>query len=149
MPTRSFIVLLSISIWLAGCGREQTVNLQEIKGQPKTFVGSETCKSCHLEHYDSWKMTLHSRMLIPLKENPQAIMGDMNPELVRADLAKIRDKLKIPLEEIYIPTPDEILYVIGTQWKQRFVLQREGVYLVAPVQFNVATRRWVNYYEDA
>jgi nitrate/TMAO reductase-like tetraheme cytochrome c subunit len=38
--------------------------------EPKKFVGSETCKSCHLEHYDSWKMTLHSRMLISTKKNP-------------------------------------------------------------------------------
>jgi predicted CXXCH cytochrome family protein len=149
MSARSCIVLLCISIWLAGCGREQTVDLQEIKQQPKTFVGSETCKSCHLEHYDSWKMTLHSRMLIPTQEKPHAFMAELNPDIIRADLEKIKDKLKIPIEQIYIPTPDEVLYAIGTQWKQRYVVQKEGVYYVAPVQYNIATRRWVNYYEDA
>jgi predicted CXXCH cytochrome family protein len=149
MSARSFIVLLCISIWLAGCGREQTVDIQEVKRQPKTFVGSETCKSCHLEHYDSWKMTLHSRMLIPTQEKPHAFMAELNPEIIRADLEKIKDKLKIPVEEIYIPTPNEVLYAIGTQWKQRYVVQKDGVYYVAPVQYNIATRRWVNYYEDA
>jgi predicted CXXCH cytochrome family protein len=150
MSSRFVAMVLCLSVWVTGCGREQqAVDIQAVKQQPKTFVGSETCRSCHLEHYDSWKMTLHSRMLIPLRENPNAIMGDLNPEVIRADLAKIKDKLKVPPEDIYIPARDEILYVIGTQWKQRFVVQRQGVYHVAPIQFNVATRRWVNYYEDA
>jgi len=149
MSGRSFIALLGLLIWLTACGREQqSVDIQAVKQQPKTFVGSETCKSCHLEHYDSWKMTLHSRMLIPAKENPHAIQGDLNPEVIRADLAKIKDKLKLPPEEVYIPKREEIQYIIGTQGKQRFVLQKEGVYYIAPVQYNVATRRWVNYHES-
>jgi hypothetical protein len=134
---------------LISCGREQPADMQTVMAQPKSYVGSEQCKSCHLEHYDSWKMTLHSRMLIDTRENPHAIQGDMNPELIRADLEKIQDKLKIPLENIYIPRPDEILYVIGTQWKQRFVVEKGGVLYVAPVQYNVATKRWVNYEEAA
>jgi hypothetical protein len=117
--------------------------------KPKQYVGSETCKTCHLEHYDSWKMTLHSRMLIDVRENPHAILADMNPELIRADLEKIKDKLKVPLEEIFIPTPEEIVYTIGTQWKQRYIVDKGGMLVIAPVQYNVATRRWVNYYEDA
>jgi hypothetical protein len=143
------VVLLATVLVLAACGRERTEDVQSIMEQPKTFVGSVNCRGCHLEHYDSWKMTLHSRMLIDVRENPLAIVADMNPDLIRADLEKIQDKLKVPVEDVYIPSRDEILYVIGTQWKQRYVVQRDGTYHVAPVQYNIETKRWVNYYEDA
>ncbi len=45
---------------LAACG-ERPLDVEALKKQPKQYVGSDTCKLCHLEHYDSWKMTLHSR----------------------------------------------------------------------------------------
>jgi hypothetical protein len=144
-----FVTALGIMVLLSACGRDQEVDIEAAMAQPKAFVGSENCKQCHLEHYDSWKMTLHSRMLINAQENPHAIVADLDPELIKADLKKIEDRLKVPLEDIYIPTPDEILYVIGTQWKQRYIVQRNGQYLVAPVQYNIQSKRWVNYYDDA
>ncbi|ADU63502.1 MAG: hypothetical protein KUA35_11675 [Pseudodesulfovibrio sp.] len=152
MTCRHIIVVgtvLIMSALLSACGREPSVDIKAVKAQPKTFIGSDTCRNCHLEHYDSWKTTLHSRMLIDVKENPHAIVADMNPELIRADLEKIKDKLKVPVEDIYIPDPAEILYVIGTQWKQRYVIKKGETFHVAPVQYNVASKRWVNYYEDA
>jgi hypothetical protein len=149
MSGRLLVVGLCASIVMLACSGERALDVRAIKQEPKTFVGSETCKTCHLEHYDSWKMTLHSRMLISTKENPHAFVAELNPEIIRADLEKIKDKLKIPPEEVYIPTTEEVHYVIGTQWKQRYLVQKDGVYYVAPVQFNLATRRWVNYYENA
>lgn len=146
---KGFALTVAAVLILLSCAGEKPVDLQAIMAKPKQYVGSETCKTCHLEHYDSWKMTLHSRMLIDVRENPHAILADMNPELIRADLEKIKDKLKVPLEEIYIPTPEEIVYTIGTQWKQRYIVDKGGMLVIAPVQYNVATRRWVNYYEDA
>jgi predicted CXXCH cytochrome family protein len=148
MSERLLVVVLSALMVLAACGRERAVDIQAIKMEPKKFVGSETCKTCHLEHYDSWKMTLHSRMLISTKKNPHAFVAELNPEIIRADLEKLKDKLKVPPEEVYIPAPDEVLYVIGTQWKQRYVVQKDDTYYIAPVQYNIATRRWVNYHED-
>jgi predicted CXXCH cytochrome family protein len=133
----------------AACSSDPEVDTRTVLSQPKTFVGSHSCKNCHLEHYDSWQMTLHSRMLISVKDNPHAIVADMNPDLIRADLKKIEGKLKTPVDEIYIPDPSEILYVIGTQWKQRYIVKKGDTYHVAPVQYNVATRRWVNYYDHA
>ena len=48
---------------LSACGEQQPINIDKILAQDKTYVGSDTCKMCHLEHYDSWKMTQHSRMI--------------------------------------------------------------------------------------
>lgn len=147
MHTRVLVLAVFVLAMTACTPSEPQVDLDEITSQPKQFVGSENCKSCHLEHWDSWKMTLHSRMLINARENPKAFVAELDPEKIRADLENIKDKLKVPVEDVYIPSKDEVHYTIGTQWKQRYVLMQDGMYVVAPVQYNIATRRWVNYHE--
>ncbi|MDO9583812.1 MAG: multiheme c-type cytochrome [Desulfomicrobium sp.] len=147
----NFLIALAFMAGAAmlACGSEKPTDVKAVMAQPKAFVGSETCRSCHLEHYDSWKMTLHSRMLIDVREDPNAFVVEWNKDTIRTDLEKIKDKLKVPLEEVYIPEKSEVIYVIGTQWKQRYVLKKGDMFVVAPVQYNVASKRWVNYYEDA
>ena len=63
-----------MSLILMACGAEQPIDVAAVTAQPKAFVGSDTCKMCHLEHYDSWKMTMHSRMLQDAKKNQDAII---------------------------------------------------------------------------
>src|SRR5210317_2196740 len=41
-----------------------------------TFVGSETCKTCHERTYLEWRTSLHSRMMRDAKLEPLAIIGD-------------------------------------------------------------------------
>lgn len=144
------LCLVAALAWLVvlGCGPgEPKVDLAQLTSKPKTYVSSETCKTCHLEHYDSWKMTLHSRMLGDARKNKDVIIAELNPEIIRADLAKIQG-LKIPPDTFYIPTPDEVLYTIGSQWKQRYIVEKNGMLVICPVQYNSDTGRWVNYNED-
>jgi formate-dependent nitrite reductase cytochrome c552 subunit len=115
--------------------------------EPKAYVGSEVCKTCHLEHYDAWQKTLHSRMLQDAVQNRDALVTEIDPVIIREDLAKLEEKLKVPSAEIYIPEPDEILYTIGSQWKQRYIIKRDGELYISPIQYNVDTGRWVNYHE--
>ena len=49
------------------------LDAKKLLSQPKTYVGSDVCKACHLEHFDAWKMTLHSRMLQDARANADAI----------------------------------------------------------------------------
>lgn len=142
------VLVLSFA-WMAmaGCSGQQAVDLNAIKAQPKTYVGSETCKQCHLEHYDSWKMTLHSRMLQDAAKDQSAIIPAIDEKHIRADLAKLSKKLKVPADKIYVPKLDEIKYTIGSQWKQRYLVEKEGKLYISPIQYNVATNRWVNYHE--
>ncbi len=132
---------------LVGCGSEQAVDVTTVTSQPKAYVGSDTCKMCHLEHFDSWKMTLHSRMLQDAKKNEDAIIVPINEKKIREDLAKLGDKLKVPADQIYVPKKDEILYTIGSQWKQRFIVKKDGTLYISPIQYNAETGRWVNYHE--
>jgi formate-dependent nitrite reductase cytochrome c552 subunit len=133
---------------LAACGSQQPVNMKAVTSKPKAFVGSETCKMCHLEHYDSWKMTLHSRMTQDVQKNLDVIIADFNEKKIREDLAKLGDKLKVPADQIYIPKIDQIKYTIGSQWKQRYIVEKGGILYISPVQYNADTDRWVNYNED-
>jgi len=149
MGTKRSILILMVMICLffAGCADEQPVNLEMVLKQPKTFVGSDTCKQCHLEHFDSWKMTLHSRMLQDAKKNKDAIIVPIDEKRIREDLAKLEDKLKVPSAEIYVPKEEEILYTIGSQWKQRYLVKKDGTLYISPIQYNADTHRWVNYHE--
>jgi hypothetical protein len=132
---------------MASCGGEQAVDLAALKSQPQTYVGSDTCKNCHLEHFDSWKMTLHSRMLQDAQKNRDAIVVEIDEKRIREDLTKIAANLKVPPDQIYVPKLDDIKYTIGSQWKQRYLVEKEGTLYIAPVQYNLDTHRWVNYHE--
>ena len=131
---------------LMACG-ERPIDVEALKSKPKGYVGSDTCKMCHLEHYDSWKMTLHSRMMQDAQKNRDAIIvPDLDEKHIRADLAK--EKLKVPVDKIYIPKVEDIKYTIGSQWKQRFLVEKEGKLYIAPIQYYLEGHRWVPYNED-
>lgn len=150
MRIKAFIALTPVfagALLMAACGTESPVDVKAIMAQPKTFVGSDTCKTCHLEHYDSWKMTLHSRMTQDAQKNRDVIITDFDEERIRDDLAKLGDKLKVPADQIYVPKTEEIRYTIGSQWKQRYIVEKDGTLYISPVQFNHETDRWVNYHE--
>ena len=67
--------------------------MKRILSQEKSYVGSDTCKMCHLEHFDSWKMTLHSRMLQDAKANEDAIIVPIDEKTIREDLSKLESSL--------------------------------------------------------
>ncbi len=142
------ILLLGLmSCILMACGAEQPIDVAAVTSQPKAYVGADTCKMCHLEHYDSWKMTMHSRMLQDARKNEDAIIIPIDEKRIREDLAKLGSKLKVPADQIYVPKKEEILYTIGSQWKQRFLIEKDGTLFIAPTQYNADTDRWVNYHE--
>lgn len=124
------------------------IDTKKLAAQPKSYVGSDQCKLCHLEHYDSWRTTLHSRTLQDVTKNRDALITEINPALVRADLKDLEKDLRIPLDKVYIPNENDIRYTIGIQWKQQFLVEKNGALYIAPIQYNAWTNKWVNYHED-
>jgi hypothetical protein len=145
---RQAAVLAVMLSFFATCQAAEAIDPKKLLSQPKTYVGSEVCRNCHLEHYDAWKRTLHSRMLQDVRENQDAFITEIDPALIKADLAAIQDKLKVPLDQVYIPDTADIRYTIGSQWKQRYLVEKDGDLYIAPTQFNAETGRWVNYHEQ-
>jgi hypothetical protein len=139
-----FLVTGMMLLVISACG-ESPIDVEALKSKPKEYVGSNTCKLCHLEHYDSWKMTLHSRMMQDAQKNKDAILSPFDEKLIRADLAKA--KLKIPLDQVFIPKVDEVKYTIGSQWKQRYLVDRNGKLFIIPIQYNLETHHWVPFAE--
>ena len=144
---RIVFLLASLLIFCLQSAVAQTIDAKKVLSEPKTYVGSEICRTCHLEHYDAWKRTLHSKMLQDVSENEDAIVVDLDNEVMKADFKKIEGKLKIPLDQVYFPKREEVKYSIGSQWKQRYLVKKDGTYYIAPTQFNIDTGRWVNYHE--
>ena len=132
---------------LTGCSTDEPSG-DDIRAMPKSYVGSEQCKVCHLEHYDSWKMTLHSRTLQDVSQNKDALITEIEPQVIRADLKKLENELKVPVDEIYIPDVEEIKYAQGVQWKQRFVVEKNGKLYIAPIEYDAWTHSWSNYRES-
>jgi hypothetical protein len=131
---------------LAGCGADEA-KVKEILSAPKSYVGSEQCEVCHLEHFDSWKMTLHSRTLQDVTVNQDALITEIDPEVIRADLKKRQEELKVPADKIYIPNVEEIKFTQGVQWRQRYVVEKNGKLYIAPIEYNAWSHDWVNYRE--
>jgi len=142
-----FMVAGLMLLVISACG-ETPIDVKALKSQPKQYVGSDTCKMCHLEHYDSWKMTLHSRMMQDAQKNRDVIVTELDPAHIRADLEKIKGKLKIPVDKFYIPKVEDVKYTVGSQWKQRYLVEKDGNLIFAPIQYNLESHRWVNYNED-
>ncbi len=139
-------LMVLLAAGLAGCGTDE-VKVNEMLTGPKTYIGSEQCKVCHLEHYDSWKMTLHSRTLQDVTENRDAMITGIDPAVIRADLKKREKELKVPVDEIYIPKVEDIKFTQGIQWKQRYVVAKNGKLYIAPIEYNAWSHEWVNYHE--
>lgn len=144
---KSMAASLLLGFLLTACGTEKPVNMEKVLAQDKTYVGSDTCKQCHLEHYDSWQMTLHSRMLQDASANQDAIIVPIDEQRIRDDLSNVESGLKVPADQIYVPKTEEILYTIGSQWSQRFLVKKDDVYYIAPIQYDAETHRWTNYHE--
>jgi hypothetical protein len=96
-------ILYLAMVAAAACEREKPIDVKATMAKPKAYVRSDTCKMCHLEHYDSWKMTMHSRMLQDAQENRDAIIVPIDEKRIREDLAKLSKKLKVPADQIYVP----------------------------------------------
>ena len=91
---------------------DKPLDSKKLLSQPKAYVGSEVCRSCHLEHYDAWKRTLHSKMLQDVSENEDVIVVDLDQEVMKADFRKIEKKLKVPLDQVYFPKREEVKYTM-------------------------------------
>ncbi len=137
-----------VMVFLSACGSETPVDIDKITAAPKKYVGSDQCKMCHLEHFDSWKMTSHSRSTLDAQQSVDVIVVPYDENAIRDDLAELEPSIKVPASEIFIPKREEIKYAIGGQWQQRFIVERDGVLYIAPIQYNIDSHRWVNYHEE-
>jgi len=103
------------------------------EAQPRAhFVGSEACKKCHAEHYNGWKQTRMANVVHDPKVNPEVVLGDFtSPSPVRTF------------------SLDDVAFVYGSRYKQRYFAKRGDDYFPLPAQWDVAKRRWLPSHVEA
>jgi len=113
----SFVTLLGawlLVLYGCGGGGGPLRPLAQLPPREATYVGSDQCQRCHPAQYGIWKQTFHARMIRPVNE-PGALMGVPPPEGIN------------------------VVFVMGSHLRQRFIFLEGGEYWVAKGQYVKAT----------
>jgi predicted CXXCH cytochrome family protein len=93
------------------------------------YVGSQACQSCHQEVYARWQKTAMANVLRDPKIHPDAIA---------ADPATAPEGLRF--------TRDEVAFVYGSKWKQRYWKKAGDTYVPLLAQWNFETKKWSKFH---
>ncbi len=96
---------------------------------PAHYAGSEACRSCHTAIYDRWSKTLMANVVRDPKQHPEAII----PDFAKPD----------PLLTF---TKDDVAFVYGSKWKQRYFKKSGDDYYPLPAQWDVTHKIWRKYF---
>lgn len=91
------------------------------------YVGSQACEKCHAEIYARWKKTPMANVVRDPQAHPEAII----PDLATNSVAKF--------------TKDQVAFVYGSLWKQRYFTKIGDDYFPLPVQWVVGNHTWRPY----
>jgi len=91
------------------------------------YVGSASCQKCHADIYDRWKKTPMANVVRDPAQHPDAII----PDLATNNVSKF--------------TKDQVAFVYGSIWKQRYFTKIGDDYFPLPVQWEVLNHKWSKY----
>ena len=92
------------------------------------YVGSQACEKCHAQIYEHWKKTPMANIVRDPREHPDAII----PNLATNNVAKF--------------TKDQVAFVYGSIWKQRYFTKIGDDYFPLPVQWEFNNHKWSKYF---
>jgi len=95
------------------------------------YVGSAACKECHEEIFQRWQATPMANIVRDPKTHPDAFI----PDLETNDVSKF--------------TQDQVAFVYGSLWKQRYFTKVGDDYFPLPVQWEVGNKKWSRYFVPA
>jgi predicted CXXCH cytochrome family protein len=93
------------------------------------YVGSKSCAHCHQDIYDRWKKTRMANVVRDPHEHPDAIAPDLSKP-----------------NPLVTFTKDDIAFVYGSRWKQRYFKQVGDDYFPLPAQWDFTHRSWAPYF---
>lgn len=93
------------------------------------YVGSAACEKCHSAIYTSWKKTLMANVVRDPREHPEAIIADFSESNALVDFST-----------------NDIAFVYGTKWKQRYFKRVGDDYYPFPAQWDVVHKVWRRYF---
>ncbi|MEP7366403.1 MAG: cytochrome C, partial [Acidobacteriota bacterium] len=92
------------------------------------YAGSDKCKTCHLATFERWSKTRMANVVRDPKVHPEAI----TPDLTKPD----------PLVKF---TRDDIAWVYGSKWKQRYFTRRGDDTYPLGAQWDITKQIWRPY----
>jgi len=92
------------------------------------YVGSRACERCHSSIYGRWKSTPMANVVRDPREHPDAIIPDLKTNNVA------------PF------TLDQVAFVYGSKWKQRYFTRVGDDYYPLPVQWDIGNKTWRPYH---
>jgi predicted CXXCH cytochrome family protein len=92
------------------------------------YTGSQACQKCHSEIYNRWEKTPMANVIRDPREHPDAILPDLNTNKIA------------PF------TKEQVAFVYGTKWKQRYFTKIGDDYFPLPVQWDVGNKIWRPYH---
>src|SRR6516162_10070628 len=100
-----------------------------VSAQTAHYVGSSACRSCHSAMYERWQKTRMANVVVDPKQHPDVIIPDFN----KADPQLTFKK-------------DQIAFVYGSKWKQRYFTKVGNDYFPLPAQWDIANKVWRAYF---
>ena len=91
------------------------------------YVGSLACEKCHAQIYEHWQKTPMANVVRDPHQHPDAIIPDITTNTVS------------PF------TKDQVAFVYGSIWKQRYFTKIGEDYFPLPVQWEVKNHQWSKY----
>ena len=108
--------------------RDQNQQAQQMASLSSAhYTGSQSCAKCHQEIYDHWKTTPMANIVRDPREHPEAII----PNLATNTVAKF--------------TKDQIAFVYGSLWKQRYFTKVGDDYFPLSAQWDITNHVWRPY----
>ena len=93
------------------------------------YLGSAACQSCHRDVYRRWSETRMANVVRDPRIHPEAII----PDFSKPDPALTFTK-------------DDVAFVYGSRWKQRYFTKRGDDYFPLPAQWDITNKRWLPYH---
>jgi predicted CXXCH cytochrome family protein len=101
---------------------------QQTAAESAHYVGSQACQKCHAELFSRWQKTPMANVVRDPREHPEAIIPDLSTNSV-AKFSK-----------------DQIAFVYGSVWKQRYFTKVQDDYFPLPAQWDVVHKKWLPYF---
>ena len=93
-----------------------------------TYTGSQACSQCHAPIFDRWKRTRMANVVRDPREHPDAIISDFTQP-----------------NSLVTFTKDQIAFVYGSKFKQRYFKKVGDDFFPLPAQWDVTHRQWRAY----
>jgi predicted CXXCH cytochrome family protein len=118
---RKTILLICSAIFVASASGQN---------QAATYTGSIACKTCHPQIYARWSKTRMANIVRDPKDHPDAII----PDLTKADPSIVKFKR------------EDIAFVYGSKWKQRYFTKIGNDYFPLGAQWDIEHQKWSPYF---